>query len=116
MSDAHLDDVKDVRAGQGYFPRFTAENYERNHRLVETLERIAERLHVAPAQVALAWVLAQGDDVVPIPGTKRVKWLEQNVAAGDVALDAATLQELEDAFPIGVAAGDRYADMSTVNR
>jgi aryl-alcohol dehydrogenase-like predicted oxidoreductase len=71
---------------------------------------------VTPSQLALAWVLAQGDDVVPIPGTKRVAYVEENVGALDVELGADDLRRLEDAFPAGAAAGDRYADMSNVNR
>jgi aryl-alcohol dehydrogenase-like predicted oxidoreductase len=113
---SQLDASSDIRAGQGYFPRFTEENYEANLGPVHELERIARELGAAPAQVALAWVLAQGDDVVPIPGTKRRRWLEQNVAASALVLDRATLDALDAAFPVGIAAGDRYADMSTVER
>ena len=67
------------------------------------------------AQIALAWVLAQGDDVVPIPGTKRVKYLEQNAAAAEIELTADDLSRLDDAFPNGSTAGDRYPDMTRVN-
>jgi aryl-alcohol dehydrogenase-like predicted oxidoreductase len=109
-------DAADIRAGHAYFPRFTEENYDANLEPVDRLRAIAERLGVEPAQLALAWVLARGEDVVPIPGTKRRRWLEQNVAAGAIQLDDATRTELEQVFPPGVAAGDRYADMSTVNR
>ena len=69
-----------------------------------------------PAQLALAWVLARGDDIVPIPGTKRVSYLEENVVAAEIELTADELRELDDAFPPGAAAGDRYANMSTVNQ
>ncbi|MCW2972795.1 MAG: aldo/keto reductase [Thermoleophilia bacterium] len=108
-------DAEDARAA-GRFPRFTGDNFDANAEPVEQLAAVAQRLGVEPAQLALAWVLAQGADVVPIPGTKRRKWLEQNAAASDVGLSAAVLAELDAIFPAGVAAGDRYADMSTVNR
>jgi aryl-alcohol dehydrogenase-like predicted oxidoreductase len=83
---------------------------------VERVERIARAKGVSASQLALAWVLAQGDDIVPIPGTKRVKYLEENAAAAGIRLDADDLAQLERAFPRGVASGDRYADMSPVNR
>ncbi|MCB0880032.1 MAG: aldo/keto reductase [Thermoleophilia bacterium] len=111
-----LDATTDIRAGHAYFPRFTAENYDANLAPVEQLQAIAAQLQVEPAQLALAWVLAQGDDIAPIPGTKRRRWLEQNVAASSIVLDDDTLAALDAAFPVGVAAGDRYADMSTVER
>jgi aryl-alcohol dehydrogenase-like predicted oxidoreductase len=109
-------DPTDSRGVSARFPRFTEENYDRNRELVARVEAVAERVGATPGQVALAWVLAKGSDVVPIPGTKRRKWLEENVGACDVHLDAATVAELDAAFPEGVAAGDRYADMSTVQR
>jgi aryl-alcohol dehydrogenase-like predicted oxidoreductase len=94
-------------------PRFTGENLERNRRLAEHVKALAQTKGVTPAQVALAWVLSRGDDVVPIPGTRRRTYLEQNAAAGDVELTADELAALDG---IGTAAGDRYADMSSVNR
>jgi len=94
-------------------PRFTGDNLERNRALVERVQRIAASKGGTPAQVALAWVLARGDDVVPIPGTKRRTYLEQNAAAADIELTGEELAELD---AIGEAAGDRYADMSAVNR
>jgi aryl-alcohol dehydrogenase-like predicted oxidoreductase len=94
-------------------PRFTGENLERNKRLVERVKTIAAAKSVTPAQIALAWVLSRGDDVVPIPGTRRRTYLEQNAAASDVEL---TTDELAQLDAIGDAAGDRYADMSAVNR
>ena len=69
---------------------------------------MAQRRGVTPAQLALAWVLAQGEDIVPIPGTKRRKYLEENIAAVDIVLSAAELQEISAAFPAGVTAGSRY--------
>jgi aryl-alcohol dehydrogenase-like predicted oxidoreductase len=111
-----LDASNDIRANLEYFPRFTEGNFQENLKPVEQLMAIAVRLEIEPAQLALAWVLAQGTDIVPIPGTKRRAWLEQNVAASDMALDADVLAELDRIFPAGIAAGDRYADMTTVNR
>jgi len=97
-------------------PRFQGENFQRNLELVERVREIAEEKNATPAQLALAWVLAQGEDIVPIPGTKRRERLEENVAALDVELTDADLERIEAAFPKGATAGDRYPDMSTVNR
>jgi aryl-alcohol dehydrogenase-like predicted oxidoreductase len=97
-------------------PRFQGDNFARNLALVDTVNELAARKGVTASQIALAWLLAKGDDVVPIPGTKRVTYLEENAAADDVTLTADELRALEDAFPVGVTAGDRYPDMSTVNR
>jgi len=97
-------------------PRFQGENFQKNLDLVHRVEEIAVEKQCKPSQLALAWVMAQGDDIVPIPGTKRVKYLEENAAAADFELSADELERLDAAFPKGVAAGDRYADMSNVNR
>ena len=97
-------------------PRFGGENFTRNLELVRQLEAVAARNGCSPSQVALSWLLAQGDDVVPIPGTKRVAYLEENVAAADIQLSPDDLDELERAFPPGAASGARYSDMSFVNR
>ena len=97
-------------------PRFQGENFNRNLELVERVEELAAEKDVTPGQLALAWVLAQGDDIVPIPGTTSVHHLEENVAALELELTEDDLRELESVFPLGAAAGDRYADMSTVNR
>jgi len=97
-------------------PRFQGENFQHNLDLVAQVEEIASEKGVTPSQLALAWVLAQGDDVVPIPGTKRVRYLEENAQAADLTLTAEDLARLEEAFPKGATAGDRYPDMSTVNR
>jgi aryl-alcohol dehydrogenase-like predicted oxidoreductase len=107
-----VDDLEegDFRRGQ---PRFQGENIDANLAVVERIEAVAREHDATPAQVALAWVHAQGEDVVPIPGTKRRRYLEQNVAALDLDLTAADIASLEEA---GVASGDRYADMSPVNR
>ncbi len=97
-------------------PRFQGENFERNLELLERVRQIAADKGVTPSQLALAWVLAQGEDVVPIPGTKRRHYLEENVAASDIVLSADDLAALDAAAPVGSSAGDRYADMSSVNR
>jgi aryl-alcohol dehydrogenase-like predicted oxidoreductase len=98
------------------FPRFQGENFDRNLELVETVRAIAEQHRATPAQVALAWVHSRGRDVIPIPGTKRRRYLEENVKALELELTDGDLRRLEEAFPPGVTAGDRYPDMSTVNR
>jgi aryl-alcohol dehydrogenase-like predicted oxidoreductase len=89
-------------------PRFQAENLKRNLATLAPLENIAKRLSATPAQVALAWVLAQGEDIVPIPGTRHRRYLEINAAAVDLALTPADVATLSQAFPRGVAAGDRH--------
>jgi len=99
-----------------YQPRFQGENFRRNLDLVARVEEIAREKGATPAELALAWVLARGDDVVPIPGTKRRKYLEENAGAADVELSDEDLQRLEEAFPADAVAGDRYADMSTIDR
>ena len=105
----------DVRRS-AYFPRVQGEALESNLTLVERVREIADEKGCTPGQLALAWVLAQGEDVAPIPGTKRVRYLEENVGALDVRLEASDLRRLESAVPRDAVAGDRYGDMSTVNR
>ena len=90
-------------------PRFQGENFARNLDLLDKIVAIAERMDVTPSQLALAWVLAQGDDVVPIPGTRRTRNLEENVGALDIELSAEDLAALDEVAPFGVAAGERYA-------
>jgi aryl-alcohol dehydrogenase-like predicted oxidoreductase len=99
-------------------PRFQGENFERNLGLARRVHEIAARIGCTPGQLALAWVLTQGDDIVPIPGTKRRRYLEENVKAVDLSLDADTLAELSNAFPRGVASGERYPPnmMAALNR
>jgi aryl-alcohol dehydrogenase-like predicted oxidoreductase len=89
-------------------PRFSEENIAQNQRLVEALTAVAGEAGASPAQVAIAWLLARGPDIVPIPGTKKIKWLDENIAACDVSLGEAQMAALEAAFPPGVTAGDRY--------
>jgi aryl-alcohol dehydrogenase-like predicted oxidoreductase len=98
-------------------PRFQGENFAKNLELVRKVRELASRIGCTPAQLALAWVLAQGDDVVPIPGTKRRKYLEENVGAVDIDLSRDQLAEIDAIFPQGAAAGLRYpeAAMKTVN-
>ncbi len=91
-------------------PRFQGENFQRNLALVRRVEEIAAEKHSTPAQLALAWVLAQGEDIVPIPGTKRRTYLDQNLGALDLKLSQSDLERLDQAFPRGVAVGARYPE------
>jgi aryl-alcohol dehydrogenase-like predicted oxidoreductase len=97
-------------------PRFTGENFQRNLDLVERVRELAQEKGCTPAQLALAWVLSRGDDVVPIPGTKRRAYLEENLGAIDVELTVGDLARIDEAFPTDAARGDRYVDMSTIDR
>ncbi|MGH9136544.1 MAG: aldo/keto reductase [Acidimicrobiales bacterium] len=100
-----------------FLPRFQGDNFAKNLALVDEVRHLARDKRCTPAQLALAWLQAQGDDVVPIPGTKRRGYLEENVAAvRDVALTPDDLATLDAIAPLGVAAGDRYPDMGWVNR
>ncbi|MES2462493.1 MAG: aldo/keto reductase [Armatimonadota bacterium] len=93
-------------------PRFQGDNFAKNLELVAQLEEIAREKRVSASQLALAWVLGRGEDIVPIPGTKRIKYLEENVAAADVLLSAEDLTRVEAAFPADAAAGQRYPEES----
>jgi aryl-alcohol dehydrogenase-like predicted oxidoreductase len=99
-------------------PRYQPDNFARNRRIVDAIEGLAQRRGVTPAQLALAWVLARGDFIVPIAGTTGTAHLEENLAAQDITLDAADLAELDGIAPVGAAAGDRYpaSFMDTVDR
>jgi len=99
-------------------PRFQGENFEKNLELVEQVREIAEEKGVMPGQLALAWLLHQGDDIVPIPGTKRRKYLKENAAAAKVTLTEEDLRRIDEVVPKGVAAGERYPEalMRTINR
>ena len=97
-------------------PRFVGENFAKNLAVADAVREIALELQVTPSHIALAWVLAQGEDMIPIPGTKRVDRLEENAAAADLTLSAEQWRRIEAVAPKGAAAGDRYADMSAVNR
>jgi aryl-alcohol dehydrogenase-like predicted oxidoreductase len=97
-------------------PRFQGENFARNLALVDKVRELAREHQCTPGQLALAWVAAQGQDIVPIPGTKRIRYLEENVAATELSLSAEDLQRIDDAGLSDEVAGDRYPDMSFVNR
>jgi aryl-alcohol dehydrogenase-like predicted oxidoreductase len=106
----------DTRAGR--FPRFSEENFRRNVELADRIREIAAEKDATPGQLALAWLLHRADDVVPIPGTKRRKYLEENAGAADITLTDEDLRRIEEAMPRGSAAGERYSEqmMRTVNR
>ena len=97
-------------------PRFQGENFQKNLDLVARIQELATQKDCTASQLALAWVLAQGSDIVPIPGTKRVGYLEENLGALDITLSPDELTQLNDIAPQGAAAGPRYPDMSSVNR
>ena len=97
-------------------PRFQGENFQRNLDLVAEIEKMAREKGVKASQLALAWVMSRGDDVVPIPGTKRVKYLEENAGAADIRFSHEELERIDSVLPVGAASGQRYADMSPVNR
>jgi aryl-alcohol dehydrogenase-like predicted oxidoreductase len=99
-------------------PRFQGENFRKNLDLVRRVEEIAQQKRCKPSQLALAWVLSRGDDIVPIPGTKRRKYLEENVGALEVQLTADDLRAIDEVFPPDVAAGQRYPEnmMASINR
>jgi aryl-alcohol dehydrogenase-like predicted oxidoreductase len=99
-------------------PRFQGDNFEKNLELVREVEEMAKEKGCSTAQLALAWVLAQGDDIVPIPGTKRIKYLDDNIGALEVKLSRGDLDRLDAILPPGAASGERYAPrgMETVNR
>ncbi len=113
IEDLPEDDVRRAR-----FPRFQEENFHKNLELVERVRQIAAEKDVTPGQLALAWLLHQGDDIVPIPGTKRRKYLEENAAAVDIRLTEEDLARIEEAMPRDSIAGERYAEqqMRAVNR
>ena len=96
-------------------PRFQGENFDRNLALVERVREIAAEKGVSPAQLALAWVLSRGDDVVPIPGTKKISRLEENLGALDVELGAEDLARIDELLPPGSTSGDRYPDMGPIH-
>ena len=99
-------------------PRFTGENFDKNKRLVDKISEIAKEKNAAPAQLAIAWLLAQGEDIIPIPGTKRIERLEENIKAIDIELSEKDLKRIDEAVPPGAAAGTRYPEflMNTVNK
>jgi aryl-alcohol dehydrogenase-like predicted oxidoreductase len=117
---AKFQKIADLPAGdwRRKSPRFQGENFQRNLNMVQRIQALAARKKCTAAQLALGWVLAQGEDIVPIPGTKRRVYLEENVAALEIELTPADLEEISAALPPGAAAGARYPDagMKAVNR
>ena len=113
----HIKSVEDLEPDdyRRQSPRFAGDNFQKNLDLVKRIEELARRRGVTPAQLAIAWVLSRGDDIVPIPGSRRIEHLEENVAATLVTLSAEELAQLDDAAPKGAAVGDRYPDMTRVN-
>ena len=109
------DDLRDEGDFRQGHPRFRDENLSRNLELLGRLEEIARDKGVTPAQLALAWVLHRGADVVPIPGTKKRRYVKENVAAAALELSAEELARLDEALPPGATAGPRYADMKTID-
>jgi aryl-alcohol dehydrogenase-like predicted oxidoreductase len=97
-------------------PRFQGDNFYANLKLVDRVKELAVAKGCTPSQLALAWVLAQGEHIVAIPGTKRIKYLEENIAASNIVLNQHDLNALDKAAPKGSTQGQRYPDMSTVNR
>jgi aryl-alcohol dehydrogenase-like predicted oxidoreductase len=113
-----MDDLPEDDTRAGRFPRFSEENFRQNLELAERVREIAAEKGATPGQLALAWLLARGEDIVPIPGTKRRKYLEENAGAVDITLTGEDLRRIEEAIPRGSAAGERYSEqmMRTVNR
>ena len=111
-----LDTLSEGDYRAGLYPRLQGDNLQQNLELVEQIEQMAAAKGIKAGQLALAWVLAQGEDIVPIPGTKRRTYLEENIAAAAVTLTPAELDQIGKALPLGIAAGDRYPDMSSLNR
>lgn len=109
------EDIKDNRA---HMPRFQGENFFKNLELVEKIKTLAEQKGCSPSQLAIAWVLAQGEDIITIPGTKRIKYLEENFAAENIKLTNDDLQSIEAIMPVGIASGTRYPErfMHALNR
>lgn len=110
LEDLAVDDYR------RFSPRFQGENFAKNLAVVEQVKAIAAEKGVTASQLAIAWLLAKGKDIVPIPGTKRRRYLEENVAAAEIELTPAELERIEAVAPQGFAMGDRYPDMSSVNR
>jgi aryl-alcohol dehydrogenase-like predicted oxidoreductase len=115
MLTGKIGDIAATDSRKQRFPRFAGDNLKKNLELVERVEAIAKEKKATPGQIALAWLLHRGKDIVPIPGTKRRKWLEENAAAAAVSLSAADLERIDRAAPKGAAAGQRYQDMGTID-
>jgi aryl-alcohol dehydrogenase-like predicted oxidoreductase len=113
-----IEDLPDDDTRSARFPRFSEENFRRNVVLADRIRELAAEKDATPGQLALAWLLHRGDDIVPIPGTKRRKYLEENAGAADITLTDEDLRRIEEAMPRGSAAGERYTEqmMRAVNR
>ena len=113
-----LEDLPEGDTRAARFPRFQEENFRKNLELVERVKEISAEKDITPGQLAIAWLLRQGDDIVPIPGTKRRKYLEENAAAAGLSLTDEDLRRIEEAMPKGSVAGERYYEqqMRAVNR
>jgi len=105
-----IEDMPENDTRSARFPRFAEENFKKNLELADRVREVADEKGVTPGQLALAWLLAQGEDIVPIPGTKRRKYLEENAGAADVTLTEEDLRRIEEAMPRGSAAGERYPE------
>jgi len=105
-----LDDMPEDDTRSARFPRFAEENFKKNLELADRVREVADGKGITPGQLALAWLLAQGDDIIPIPGTKRRKYLEDNAGAADVKLTGYDLDRIEEVMPRGSAAGERYSE------
>ena len=105
-----IEDMPENDTRSGRFPRFAEENFQKNVELADRVREVATAKGIAPGQLALAWLLAQGEDIVPIPGTKRRKYLEENAGAADVALTDEDLARIGEVMPRGSAAGERYPE------
>lgn len=102
---------EDIQDNRKHMPRFQRENFYKNLALVERIKTMADQKACTPSQLALAWVLAQGDDIIAIPGTKRIKYLEENIASENVHLTKEDLKSIEAVMPAGIASGTRYPEM-----
>ncbi|MGH3146515.1 MAG: aldo/keto reductase [Rubrobacter sp.] len=105
-----IEDMPENDTRSARFPRFAEENFRQNLELADRVREVADEKGLTPGQLALAWLLAQGEDIVPIPGTKRREYLEENAGAADVALGDEDLRRIEEAMPRGAAAGERYSE------
>ena len=105
-----IEDMPENDTRSARFPRFARENFQKNLELADKVREVAEEKGITPGQLALAWLLAQGDDIVPIPGTKRREYLEENAGAASVTLTEDDLTRIEEAMPRGSAAGERYTE------
>jgi aryl-alcohol dehydrogenase-like predicted oxidoreductase len=109
---------EDITDNRMYMPRYQGDNFYKNLELVEKIQILADEKGCSPAQLAIAWVLAQGEDIITIPGTKRIKYLEENIAAENVTITKEDLQMINAIMPAGIVSGTRYSEkfLSALNR